>query len=537
MQISRRRGAHLQSWAARKVFLCALALTGSVAAAHADGIGLDSVKDALPNVSAAGITIYGTIDVGYAYQTNGLPASGAFYTGLAYNAWGDKAGFKDISSLTNSALEQSKIGVKIEQGFGDGWAAIGKLENGFNPAFGEISDACASLVRNNGKNLTPQLQNTNGDGSRCGQAFNGPAYGGVSNVAYGTLTGGRQQTLMMDSLATYDPMALSYAFSVLGFTGSVAGGVGDTETARWDNSVKYIYQYGPIHAAGMYAQGSQDFSIVSGAGAGNVGVTWQGFSIDGIYTKENGAISASPLAFGTNGALGTCNPFSPGYTGSGGAFNGNICTDNLNGTVTDNEAWSVQAKYVFELGGGLKDTEPAGKISIYGGYVHMDLSNFNGRPSSPNSLDGTTTIGGYRLIKVTTNPYLPGNDRILQTAWGGIKYETGPWAVTGAYYHVSQDAYLINSATAPTCAAQTAVNTGNKVRNTFTPVQGTFVGNPTGSNCSGDLNQGAFLVDYTFNKHFDVYGGVSYSDVSGGLSSGYLHDNTFVFASGLRVKF
>jgi predicted porin len=503
---------------------CTLTLAGSAAAAHADDISLDGLKDAIPKISAAGVTIYGTIDVGYAYQTNGLPASGAFYTGMAYNAWGDKAGFANISSLTNNALEQSKIGVKIEEGFGDGWAAIGKLEAGFNPAFGEISDACASLVRNNGKNLTPQLQNTNGDGSRCGQAFNGPAYGGVSNFTYGTLTGGRQQTLMMDALATYDPMALSYAFSVLGFTGSVAGGIGDTETARWDNSVKYIYQYGPFHASAMYAQGGPDTALVTSGAGGGAGVTWRGFSIDGVYTKENGAISASPLTYGTTGALGTCNPFNPGPT------TGNICTDDLKGTVTDNDAWSIQAKYVFEIGGGLKDTGPADRVTVYGGYVYMDLSNFNDYPASPNVLNGTTTIGGYRLITVNTAPYLPGNDRILQTAWGGIKYETGPWAVTGAYYHISQDAYLINSSTIPQCYQQTAANAAGKAA-------GTFVGNPTGSNCSGDLNQGAFLVDYTFNKHFDVYGGVSYSDVSGGLSSGYLHDNTFVFASGLRVKF
>ena len=58
-----------------------------------------------------------------------------------------------ISSLTNNALEQSKVGVKIEESFGDGWTAIGKLETDFNPAFGEISDACASLLRNNGKSL------------------------------------------------------------------------------------------------------------------------------------------------------------------------------------------------------------------------------------------------------------------------------------------------------------------------------------------------------------------------------------------------
>jgi hypothetical protein len=38
-------------------------------------------------------------------------------------------------------------------------------------------------------------------------------------------------------------------------------------------------------------------------------------------------------------------------------------------------------------------------------------------------------------------------------------------------------------------------------------------------------------------KRFDVYGGVMYSRVDDGLYSGYLHNNTFSPAAGLRFKF
>ena len=36
-----------------------------------------------------------------------------------------------------------------------------------------------------------------------------------------------------------------------------------------------------------------------------------------------------------------------------------------------------------------------------------------------------------------------------------------------------------------------------------------YVGLTIPSNCSGDYNQASFLIDYTVNKHFDVYAGVT----------------------------
>ena len=59
----------------------------------------------------------------------------------------------------------------------------------------------------------------NFDGSRCGQAFANAAYGGLSHPLYGTLTAGRQTTLVNDGMGAYDPMALSPAFSLIGYSG------------------------------------------------------------------------------------------------------------------------------------------------------------------------------------------------------------------------------------------------------------------------------------------------------------------------------
>ena len=93
------------------------------------------------------------------------------------------------------------------------------------------------------------------------------------------------------------------AFSLIGYSGTAGGGVGSTEASRWDNSVKYIFTYGPFHAAGMYTNGGQDTPMVNDGYGANAGVTYMGFSVDGFYTKENGAVNLSrlPLALGAGG--------------------------------------------------------------------------------------------------------------------------------------------------------------------------------------------------------------------------------------------
>ena len=290
----------------KRSLISAIILGGLMVSAQAADVSLDSVKDAVPAIPDGpitwhGVTFYGTVDVGYAYTTNGVPVSGAFYEGADYTIFGSAFAHRAISTLNNNALSVSNVGIKIEEQIGYGFLAIGKLQTDFNPISGELADACASLLRNNGTALT--RMDNNGDGSRCGQAFNNNAYGGLSHPIYGTLTGGRQNSLVLDGMASYDPMALSQAFSLIGYSGTAGGGVGSTEAARWDNSVKYILTYGPFHAAGMYTNGGQDTPMVGDAFGANAGITYMGFSVDGFYTKENGAVNLSRIALASNGIL------------------------------------------------------------------------------------------------------------------------------------------------------------------------------------------------------------------------------------------
>ena len=66
------------------------------------------------------------------------------------------------------------------------------------------------------------------DGARAGQAFNDEFYGGISSTHFGTLTFGRQRSLGTDAMLLYDPASGAYAFSYIGYNGTMAGG-GDTE--------------------------------------------------------------------------------------------------------------------------------------------------------------------------------------------------------------------------------------------------------------------------------------------------------------------
>lgn len=472
-------------------------------------------RDPIPdNLTLHGVTLYGAIDIDYAYLAHGAPLNGALPTGLTYNAISTaKNANKPTWSFAQSGIEQSRVGLKIEEQAASGWTIVGALETGFQPLSGELSDSCASLARNNGRPLTEQTSNLNG--SRCGQFFNGPAYGGVSNTTYGTLTAGRQQSLGLDAIRDYDPMVLAAGFSLIGGANASVATLGNAENARWDNSVKYVYKNGPMHAGAMYTWGGEGTAMAGGGYGFDAGATWRGFSVDAVYGMQKSAILTSLIPFGTSGASGTCNAMGGG---------GNACpgTNFINGTVWDGEGWSVLGKYTHDFGGG--DKSPGPKLSVFAGYVHIELTN-------PDKLvaSGSRTLGDYELYFANNQPFAPGTARILQTVWAGARYELpSKVSFAAAYYYVSQPAYLTSAAPGSNdCAAVTAANKANPA----------FVGFTAGMNCSGGISMAAFMVDYPLSKRLDVYGGVNYSTISGGFTSGYLNDSNTVLLSGLRLKF
>src|SRR5579883_944222 len=227
----------------KKTLLCAAMLAGlgmSASALAADDI----------NLTWNGITLYGTVDVGVAYQNHGTDYSHDMYVGMEYLV--SKNSNKSVTSITNNAMSQSKVGLKGTEPVAEGLNFVFNMEMGFNPASGSISDALKSLTYNNGRALNDQK--TAADGARAGQVFNGQGWAGLSSEQFGTVTLGRHVTLLTDTIGKYDPQGGSYAFSVIGYSGATAGG-GNTENTRADDSVKYTYKYQNFHLGALWQFG------------------------------------------------------------------------------------------------------------------------------------------------------------------------------------------------------------------------------------------------------------------------------------------
>jgi predicted porin len=422
------------------------------------------LKDPIPDsFSLAGITLYATIDVGYAYQSSGVPLNGTYPGGLEYQAFTTTRNFAGSqSTIAESGLEQSRVGLRVDQPTGAGFNLVATLETGFNPLSGDLTNACQAEVDNSG--VAQGHQTANADSSRCGQPFNSQLWGGVSNKQFGTLTIGRQNSLQLTALTQYDPQGLSYAFSFLGYSG-FNGGAGSTEAARWDNSVKYAYVNGPARFAVMYSNGGADTGILGKAYAADIGVTLMGLSIEGVYEHADGAVNLRSSF--DNGA----NPVpSPG----------------LAAYISDDTSWNLMGKYVFEIPSG---GPTPNKLTAFAGYSHIQKAH-SGYASGFSQGDYPLDIG------ININDSAEYN-----MEWVGAKFAmpTG-WSFTGAYYHIIQNSWTIGLDPTGTQGIGCA---------------------DAGLLCAGEFEEVSAVADYTINKHYDAYAGVNWSEVKAGLASGF----------------
>jgi predicted porin len=351
-----------------------------------------------------GITLYGTYDIGLAYQTHGAPLSQDFYTGLQYLL--GKSSNKSITSVAPSGLSQSKIALRGNEAINDDVAFVFNGEIGFNPQSGTLADAPRSLIHNNGVALANQT--SGGDGSRAGQLFNGQLWAGLNSKEWGTLTFGRHVTILADNIVKYDPMNGSYAFSPLGYSG-MTGGMGDTQDVRLDDSVKYQWKYDVFHVGALYQFGKSD-SSPGEAWQGDVGFDYGGFGVDAIYGHKKDALSLGSLSAAQLAGSSTAAP---------------LPHDSLAATVSDNTSYTLLGSYT------------AGPFKLSAGFEHLKYQN----PSLPLTADFSGQ-GGY-FISVVNNSAFP-NDKKIDVSWVGLKYLITPdFDITGAVYNYDQDSYAV----------------------------------------------------------------------------------------------
>ena len=447
--------------------------------------GVSQAQVAAPaddSLTMKGITLYGIVDIGLQYESHGAPFSDYFPAGSADIV--QKNSDHSEVGATPSNLSQSRVGLQgIEPLVGD-WSGVFKVETFFNPQSGEISDALKSLTQNNGRSAscvgvpatTPcTTQTTNLDSSIAGQLFE-QSIVGIASPTYGSFTFGRQNTLLADGIAKYDAQGASQAFSLIGLSGTTAGG-GDTQDRRLDSSVKYIGNFSGFHLGALYKFNGASGSANTAEQA-QVGYEFAGASIDGYYAHVNDAVSASAISAADMAVLPA--GFAPDKS--------------LAATISDNTTFGVMANYSL------------GAPKFFAGYEHIKYVN----PTDPLAA-GFDDIGGYKLAFVS-NTAFP-NAKILQVFWAGVKFAVNSsFDLTAAYYGYSQNAY---GAGADAGCSST--------------VSGT---------CSGTENAVSFSADYRFTKRFDAYAGIMWTQVKNGLANGYdLNTSTVDPTIGLRWRF
>ena len=465
------------------------------------------------SLSWHGITAYGAYDVGVGWVSHGLPENGYNYEGESLV---NRNGYEHRFLVAPNNLQQTGLGVRGREKFADGWFVVFNASTGINPNSGLLANASQTDIINNG---LPRASYSEAiDGTRAGQPLNDEYYGGVSSTNFGTLTFGRQRSLGTDVMLLFDPAGGSYAFSYIGYNGTMAGG-GDTEDSRWDSAVKYRLMVGPVHVAAMYkfADGNGGCYSASAtwtaanctpetahnnAYGGDVGGVLNKFSGDIVYQHYNQAISV------LNPLLGPQSLSAP-YQSTTDSINTNpitganliATTNTVYGIVTDNNAILGAAKYTGD------------HFKYYGGFESIWQNN----PHDPLGV-GASDQGGYFMSGVEDNNL--DTEKIVRIWWTGVKYAyDSKTDITFAWY--------------------------GQIQNDFRSPQTCSVAAGFRSSCAGTLDEGSLYVDHHFTRRFDAFAGLAYSFVTGGVAIAiphgpgvpYLHNSNFAPTIGGRFTF
>jgi len=440
-------------------------------------------------LSYMGVTIYGQVDVGGGYSSH-AGKFGRFYNNAVaelIQKYSNRSAWQPIPN----GLSQSNIGIKGREEFAPNWALVFDVNIGFDPYSMQLTNGPRSLVEEN--NTPLPFQNTNSDSSRAGQWDNTRGYVGLSNSTFGTLTFGRQYSFSADTANVYDPMGGSYAFSLIGNSSTYVSGVGDTEVARYNTSAKYLVNYNNFRAGAVWQFGGYDWGNgTNGAYQFDAGFDYAGFSFDAVYSYAKDAVSLANYV-----------PTTP----NGNAFPAGVGQDNLKATLADIRGVVLAAKYTWQ------------DFKFFGGYENALFT-----PPSDTYAGGFTALGDYKVApgQVSVTNYV--NHKLLQVAWVGAKYAVRPdLDLTGAFYEGWQNNYTLPGTV---CKA-----------NTTAPFTGYAPQGSSSGSCAGTIWAVSGLVDWRPYKRLDVYGGVMFSEVTGGLANGYLHTTNIAPTAGVRLTF
>ncbi|MGV2287254.1 porin [Trinickia sp. YCB016] len=168
--------------------------------------GLSLALAAQHAAAQSSVTLWGVADVSLRYLSNA-------------NAQNDGKFF-----MTNGAITNSRFGLRGSEDLGSGMKALFNLESGVNLQDGSFADSH--------------------------RIFNRAAYVGLASQ-YGTLTLGRQKTLLFDLLSdTYDPLTVGNYLENAWLPVALGAGL------YADNAVKYRNTFGGLTVGAMYSFGT-----------------------------------------------------------------------------------------------------------------------------------------------------------------------------------------------------------------------------------------------------------------------------------------
>ncbi|MBV1698030.1 MAG: porin [Hyphomicrobiales bacterium] len=469
-----------------------------------------------------GVTVYGTVDMGFGYQTHGSPFDPNFPTGASYLL--NKPSRQAEWTLAPNALSQSVIGIKSNEPIAPGWNFVSVNELAFDPYSALLANAPQAMQNAIGVPLNQQLIPV--DSSKWGWLAAQNA-AGVSSPTWGTLLFGRQNTLNLDLINAYDPMGGAFGFSPIGFSGATCGS-GDTEECRYTTAIKYRvnianFRLGIIGQPLRYGAYNPNNGAIQGEIGGDFRLGPGILSTDIVGAYDRDAVNIGPSGGFTTQANGQAGPPFPANT-----F--------LTATISNNTSGTIGLKYTFGswAPGPIVSKEPPPPpslpLTLYAGYEYTVLS----APSDPQSAfydDGffftnpgaaAFTGNGTAINNTAFSANCGGgggcSNRLFQITWVGAKYGiTKNLDITAAYYQYWQNQFQNTAAGAAFCGG---------------------VGGATAhGTCSGTEDFWSLLLDWRFLPKWDVYVGTFFSQANGGFLNGYLARNNLATTTGVRFRF
>jgi len=156
------------------------------------------------------------------------------------------------------------------------------VESFFNPQSGQIADSVKIFDGEQWPNSGRPDRGV--DGSSAGQAFQ-TAWVGLKSARFGTLTFGRQVTLLLEGTIKYDPNYNASAFGLLGASNTYSGG-GSQQDNRLDSTAKYLVTFGDlVHLGALYKFNGSNGSANTAFQA-DIGGEYAGASVDATIRRS-----------------------------------------------------------------------------------------------------------------------------------------------------------------------------------------------------------------------------------------------------------